>query len=297
LSTVEQAVRLLKLLEGRDWKILYALERFLPLQEDIPPERVSKQIGVHVDEVDYRLRKLEKAGLIKGGRRGYSLITTGLDAIALNALAKRRLISALGRPIGVGKESDVYEAFREDGSEYAVKFFRIGRISFRAVKRKRGYLTEEAERQWLLVNMQAAKTEYSALKKLHPLGVSVPRAVARERHTILMDKIRGVMLADCSELDDPRGVLLKILDNIRLAYVKGGVVNSDLSEYNVLYDGESVWLIDWPQAVDRSHVNSAALLDRDALNILRFFKRRFRLNYILEAVSFYIRGWSEVPGV
>jgi RIO kinase 2 len=295
MSTAEQAAKLVKQLEGKDWKILHTLERDLPSKKYTPPEKMTKSTGLHKEEITYRLNHLEKAGLVMRGRRGYTLVTAGMDAISLNALANRDLISALGKPIGVGKESDVYEAVTEAGVEYALKFYRIGRTSFRDVKRKRGYLSEESQHHWILMDIRAAKTEFNALRKLRDHGVSVPQVIAQERHAILMSKIEGVMLIDVSELDDPEGVLLKILENIRLAYLKGRVINSDLSEYNVIFDGKDVWLIDWPQAVDSSHVNSAQLLDRDTLNILKFFKRRFRLDYNLEAASFYVRGWREAP--
>jgi RIO kinase 2 len=141
--------------------------------------------------------------------------------------------------------------------------------------------------------MQVAKKEYDALKKLYPIGVSVPEAIARERHTVLMRRVEGLMLSDIAELDSPTKVLHDIMDNVRLAYTSGGMVNSDLSEYNVLCDGEKVWIIDWPQYVDKSHPNSSILLDRDLLNILRFFKKRFKIECKLESASFYVRGWSD----
>jgi RIO kinase 2 len=70
-------------------------------------------------------------------------------------------------------------------------------------------------------------------------------------------------------------------------------VNSDLSEYNVLYDEEKAWIIDWPQYIDKNHPNSSILLDRDLFNILRFFKKRFKVECKLESASFYVRGWSD----
>jgi RIO kinase 2 len=232
-------------------------------------------------------------GFIFSSTRGYSLVSSGLDAIALNAFAKRNLISALGKPIGMGKESDVIEAINDIGEAYAIKFYRIGRISFRAVRKKRKYVTTLSGHRWLIVNIQAAKKEYDALKRLCPIGVSVPEAIARERHAILMRKVEGSMLSDIKVLNSPVKVLHDIIDNIRLAYTLGGIVNSDLSEYNVLYDGNKIWIIDWPQYVDKNHPNSSILLDRDLSNILKFFKKRFKVECKLESASFYVRGWSD----
>ena len=59
------------------------------------------------------LRALLRAKLVHhdaSGVEGYRLTPLGYDFLALRALLARGAISAVGRQIGVGKESDVYEA-------------------------------------------------------------------------------------------------------------------------------------------------------------------------------------------
>ncbi len=290
---MDQVARSLARIESEDWAVLYNLEKLISSYEFIPIDQVIKASNLSKEEVEFRLSKLNEMNFVIRGARGYSLVSSGLDAIALNAFVKRNLISAIGKPIGMGKESDVVEAINSMGREYVIKFYRIGRISFRAVRKKRRYVTTFGGHHWLIVNIQAAKKEYDALKKLSPIGVSVPEAIARERHAILMKKIVGSMLSDIKVLDFPAKVLQDIIDNVKLAYTVGGIVNGDLSEYNILYDGEKVWIIDWPQYVDKDHPNSSILLDRDLLNILRFFNKRFKVDCKLESASFYVRGWSD----
>lgn len=45
----------------------------------------------------------------------------------------------VGQKVGVGKESDIYLAQTEAGEEVILKFHRLGRVSFRAVKNVRMY--------------------------------------------------------------------------------------------------------------------------------------------------------------
>lgn len=52
----------------------------------------------------------------------------------------RGAIVGMGRQIGVGKESDIFEVVNEEGVTMALKLHRLGRTSFRAVKNKRDYL-------------------------------------------------------------------------------------------------------------------------------------------------------------
>ncbi|MGQ9469869.1 MAG: serine/threonine-protein kinase RIO2 [Nitrososphaerales archaeon] len=293
MSSLEQAAKSLIKIEPKDWAVLHSLEKMLSSYEFIPVDQIVRISGLAKEEVEFRLDRLNEMNFIVSGGKGYSLVSAGLDAIALNGFVKRNLISALGKPIGMGKESDVIEATNDLGEEYAIKFYRIGRISFRAIRKKRRYTSTLTGHRWLMANIQAAKKEYDALRKLYPIGISVPEAIARERHAVLMEKVEGLMLSDITILDSPTKVLHDIIDNIKLAYTSGGIVNSDLSEYNVLYDGEKAWIIDWPQYVDKSHPNSSILLDRDLLNILRFFKKRFKVECKLESASFYVREWSD----
>jgi len=293
LSSLEQVAKSLTKIESKDRAVLHSLEKLISSYEIIPIDQIVRVSNLSKEEVEFRLDRLNEMKFIVSSGKGYSLVSAGLDAIALNAFVKKNLISALGKPIGMGKESDVIEAINDFGEEYAIKFYRIGRISFRAIRKKRRYASTLAGHRWLIVNTQVAKKEYDALKKLYPIGVSVPEAIARERHAVLMRKVEGLMLSDITTLNSPAKVLHDIIDNVRLAYTSGGMVNSDLSEYNVLCDGEKVWIIDWPQYVDKNHPNSSILLDRDLLNILKFFKKRFKVECKLESASFYVRGWSD----
>lgn len=294
-STTLEASKLVRELEPEDWRVLHALERSLDRAESLLVEQVSAVSGLHMDEASYRLKRLNSLGLVVRRGLGYSLIYIGLDVIALGALAKRGFLAGLGRQIGVGKESDVYEALREGGEPSALKFFRIGRVSFRDARRKRSYTKPEKHHHWLLVSIKAAEREFWALRRLYSIGVAVPEAVARERHAVLMSLLEGPRLVELKELDSPESTLLSILEGLRRAYVEAGVVNADLSEYNVLYDGSKPWIIDWPQAVPRSHPNSLNLLERDVGNILRFFNKRFGVECELKASLLYVTGSVSEP--
>lgn len=292
MSAAEVAAREVRTLTQEDWRVLHSLERGLPVYELVPLPYVVSASGLNAEEAEYRLGLLSRKKLVLGGHGRYALVAAGLDAIALHAFAKKNLLDGLGKPLGLGKESDVFEAIG-GGGEFAVKFFRIGRTSFRAARKKRGYASPLRQHQWLQTNILAAKREFQALVKLAPHGVSVPEAVSRERHAILMKRVEGALLSQWNGLERPAEVLKSILTNLRLAYTGGGLVNADLSEFNILYDGTQVYLIDWPQCVLTSHPNSGALLDRDILNILRFFRRRYKVDCGLEPASLFVRGWKD----
>lgn len=289
MSSAQQAARIVRELKGNDWKVLRALESSMRKGEFTPSTYLASESGLNEEEVKFRLDRLRGFGLVRHSPRGDSMVWAGYDALALKGFVERNLISGMGAPIGVGKESDVFETVSEKGGNFAIKFYRIGRISFRDTRRKRAYL-DSSQHQWLLVNSAAAKREFEALAKLYPLGVAVPHAIARERHAILMDKIEGVLLVNLIKIPKAASVLKKILANISKAYRDGGLINSDLSEFNVLSDGADVWLIDWPQTVDASHKNAENLLKRDVSNIVNFFKRRHDVSCDIDDALAYVKG-------
>ena len=145
---------------------------------------------------------------------------------------------------------------------YALKVYKIGRISFTSIRKKS--VRETAEfRSWMTANYDAARREYDALRRLEGLSQAFPKAVAYSRSTVLLEELSGVRLSQRPALEDPAGGLRAVLESIRTAYTKAGLVNADLSEYNVLTDGARFWLIDWPQAVAAEHPNGSELLIHD----------------------------------
>jgi RIO kinase 1 len=75
------------------------------------------------------------------------------------------------------------------------------------------------------------------------------------------------------KLDDPAGVAEIILGHVRTAYQKAELVHGDLSEFNVLMNGDEPVIIDVGQAVLLEHPLSGELLVRDMGNIARFFRK------------------------
>src|SRR4030042_1993172 len=74
-------------------------------------------------------------------------------------------IRAFAKSLGVGKEADVYDALSPDGKRIAIKFHRLGRISFRQTRRKRGYAREHSS--WLFQSHIAADREFQAMKLVY----------------------------------------------------------------------------------------------------------------------------------
>jgi RIO kinase 2 len=277
MSSAEVAAKVVKNLEPEDYKLLKVLASSLKQHESLTRKEITTYSKMHENIVDFRINRLHNMKLIGKNKGGFTLLMMGLDTVALKMLVDKDIIIAMGKPIGIGKESDVFEAITSSEQGRALKFFRIGRISFREVRRRRTFIGKEDIHQWLLVNIDAAKKEYNALNRLRHSGIRIPVLYYRAMHCVVMNRIDGLRLVNIHELEDPKITLQNILHDIGTAY-KYNMINSDLSEYNVLLDSKNnIWIIDWPQVVSRSHPNAADLIKRDVYNIVNFFNKRFDL--------------------
>ena len=292
MSSAEVAVKVFRQLESEDFRILNIIESAMSKREFVPIEQIQKYAKLPMDRIDFTLGNLNKLGLIyrtKGAYVGYTLNYAGYDCLAINTLVKAGVIDSFGQTLGVGKEADVYDALSSDGKRVAVKFHRLGRISFRQTRRKRGYIREHSS--WLFQSHVSAEKEFQAMQLVYKNGVSVPEPISQNRHVIAMGMIEGAELSKYKEIAKPEKILKEILRNVRKAYLKAHVIHADLSDYNIILkpDGH-ILIIDWPQYVTADHANAEELLERDIKNVLTFFNRKFNVKVAVEEACDYVTG-------
>jgi len=292
MSSAEVAVKVFKELESEDFRILNIIEAGMSKHEFVPIEQIQRYAKVPMDRIDFTLGKLNKLGLTyrtKETYNGHTLNYAGYDCLAINALVKAGAIVSFGQSLGVGKEADVYDALNSDCKRIAVKFHRLGRISFRQTRRKRGYTREHST--WLFQSHLAAEREFQAMKLVYENGVSVPEPISQNRHVIAMGMIEGAQLSKYRDIGKPEKVIKEIFRNLRNAYLKAHLIHADISEYNIILkpDGHLL-IIDWPQAVKTDHENAAELLERDIKNVLTYFSRKFNLKLAEKEACNYVIG-------
>lgn len=247
--------------------------------EYVPVEDSVRTSRLRPDEALFRLDKIHRMGLIyraKMARTGYVLNSSGYDCLALKAVLEGNHVASVGEKLGVGKESDVYAALSPEGEQIAIKFHRLGRSSFRQIRRSRRYLEERRHISWLYASRLAAEREFQALEKAFAAGVSVPRPRAQNRHLIVMGMIQGDSLYICDYLPDPLGFLSQIISNLKTCNL-AGVAHGDLSEYNIIVTPDiKPMIIDWPQYIARGDPGYLKTFEGDVRHILRFFSKRFK---------------------
>ncbi len=275
---VRNVAELLPELEPEDFYLLSGVEQGMRFSQWVKRGKLPSFSGLTPEEVDYRLERCLKRGLIEKKTiqyEGYSLQFEGYDALALRALVERETVAEFGAPLGVGKESDVYEV--RSYKPLALKYHREGYTNFREVHRERDYASENRHVSWLYTARKAAEREHGILEALYP-EVAVPRPIDQNRHAIVMEKMDGVELSR-AKLDDRQvgGVLELLVAELASAYERG-YVHADVSEYNVFVGEGGVTVFDWPQAVPTDHENAREFLERDVTNLVNYFDRKYPRN-------------------
>jgi RIO kinase 2 len=261
-------------LEPEDFYLLSGLEHGMRFSQWVDRDRLTEFARLDGEEVDYRLDRCEDRGLVERQTiqyQGFRLTFEGYDSLALRTFAERDTIEGFGAPLGVGKESDVYEV--RSFKPLALKFHREGYTNFREVQKEREYTADNQHVSWFYTARKAAEREYEVLEALYP-QVEVPRPVDHNRHAIVMEQLGGVELSRAGlEESQVVGVLDLVLDEIAGAY-RAGYVHADMSEYNVAVASDGITVFDWPQAVGTDHENAKELLRRDLGNLVGYFERK-----------------------
>ena len=242
-----------------------------------------------MEETLFRLNKVHKLDLIIRDSSKYEIAYTlnskAYDILALHTLVERNVISQLGPLIGKGKESDVYSGMDDDENIFALKFYRMGRTSFRSIKKYRDILGDRSHFSWLYVNRLAAKREFEALEKVYDLKLNTPKPIAYNRHVIVMSYLRGKELVYYKSIKNPRKIFNRIIKQMKTIFQKVNMIHGDLGEFNIVLDERgNILIIDWLQWVSREHPNSQKMLRRDIENVCNYFKRKFNIESNLEEI-------------
>ena len=273
---------LLRWMDEEDFRVMAAVELASRNHEIAPAMLVEKIAGLKAGGAGKRLRWLLKHNFLLHDCKyydGYRMNYMAYDYLAMRTFVKRGTMSHVGNKVGVGKESDVFVVANEDDREMIMKLQRLGRTSFRTVKKNRDYKNGRAMRgeSWFYLSRLAAMKEYSFMVALRAEGFPVPEPIDQNRHVVLMSKVDGHTLTNVRELAQPYKVFKEAIDLI-IRFAEYGLIHGDFNEFNLMItEDEELVVIDFPQMTSTSHPNAKLYFDRDVKCIHDFFRRRFKV--------------------
>lgn len=251
----------MRTMNRQDYRVLEAVEKGMENRALVPVGIIATIANLRHGGCHKIISSLHRDNLLSHdqscGYDGYRLTNSGYDILALWNLKQRGVISALGDQIGVGKESDVYIAASPAGKQLVLKFHRLGRTSFRDVKKKRDYFminsvktgktgkygtvysSKDQPNSWLFLSKISALKEYTFMKALFDVGYPTPRPITHNRHIVAMGLIRGVPLYQLHRnkvsADQAESIFEQAMD-ICKQLARNGLVHCDLNEFNLLVD-------------------------------------------------------------
>lgn len=236
----------MRTMHSKDFQVLEAVEKGMKDHALVPLALVTatanlRNGGTHKIMATLLRDKLLSHETKRNAYDGYRITNAGYDILALHHLKSRGVIAAMGQRVGTGKESDIYIAADPQGRQIILKIHRLGRTSFRNVKKKRDYFgkaTQQAH-SWLFLSRLSALKEYAFMKALHNVQYPTPTPLAHNRHIVAMSLVRGMPLYQIMpkqvSVEQAADIYQQALE-LASRLAQHGLVHCDLNEFNLLVD-------------------------------------------------------------
>lgn len=227
----------------------------------------------------------------KADRATSELVLDQRTRMILLQMINRGVVSEIHGAISTGKEANVYGGVLhpEDGSEPVQRAIKVYKTAILVFKDREKYITGEhrfkagAEKgnNRKMVKLWAEK-EFRNLRRIHNAGIPCPEPISLKLHVMVMSflgdrkgwaypRLRDAGVASDDEWKD---LYIQLLGIMRRLYQVCRLVHADLSEYNILYHNQRLYIIDVSQSVEHDHPRSLEFLRMDIKNVGDFFRRQ-----------------------
>ena len=215
--------------------------------------------------------------------------------ILLQAI-NQNIVSEIYGCVSTGKEANVYHAVTASEDERdptihhrAIKIYKTSILSFKnRMKyvegdfRYQGGYNKSSNRGMV---RQWAEKEMRNLRRIHAAGIPCPEPIHLRLHVLVMGflgdrkgipapRLKDVVLEGDDVPQRWHALYVQLLGYMRQLYQQCRLVHADLSEYNVLYHQDKLYLIDVSQSVEHDHPESLNFLRSDIKNVNEFFGRQ-----------------------
>lgn len=228
------------------------------------------------------------------------------------------IVSEINGCLSTGKEANVYGAIYipepQDAQEPTIihRAIKVYKTSILIFKDRDRYVTGEhrfkagynKRNNRAMVKLWAEK-EFRNLKRLYLAKIPCPEPVYLRSHVLVMGflgdkdgwpapRLRDVKLQGDNIDEQWRRLYLQAFGLMRQMYQTCKLVHADLSDYNILYHQNRLFIIDVSQSVEHDHPRSLEFLRLDIKNVTDFFRRR-NVNVLSEQSLFNFILSSEQP--
>lgn len=159
--------------------------------------------------------------------------------------------------------------FKNTGAYLMGKFYRRP-SQRRAVAKNNKFAKKLKHENWV-------KREFFMLQKLFDSGANIPKPILQIDDAIFMELLgdKNIVAPRLCDIELEKSEAKKAFDSVLKSvetFWDFGIVHADLSEFNILWWKSKPYIIDFPQSIDRrTHPNPKEILDRDLVNIVKYF--------------------------
>ncbi|ELU06450.1 hypothetical protein CAPTEDRAFT_164369 [Capitella teleta] len=199
-------------------------------------------------------------------------------------MLSRQIISEVNGCISTGKEANVYHATTQNNQHRAIKVYKTSILVFKdrdkyvsgEFRFRHGYCKHNPRK---MVRTWAEK-EMRNLTRIYQSGMNCPEPIFLRSHVLVMaflgndgwpaPKLKDV---EFDEVEADR-LYLQCIKMIRRMYHECHLVHADLSEFNILYHENSLYIIDVSQSVEHDHPHALEFLRKDCTNVTDYFAKK-----------------------
>ena len=268
----------------------------------------SKTVNLLSHSVANRVTQLQEMELSKTaktqGRDDRATSEQVMDPrtrMILFKLLSRGFLETIDGCLSTGKEANVYYAKAgnkqqqqqqsselAEVTEFAIKIYKTSILVFKDRDRyvsgehrwKRGYCKSNPRK---MVKVWAEK-EMRNYKRIYGAGIPTPCPILLKGHVLVMEFLGregwpSPRLKDATLSDKRlREAYVQCILILRHLYQKCKLVHGDLSEYNLLWHNEQIYVIDVSQSVETDHPSAIDFLRKDIANVNDYFRKVGNLN-------------------
>ena len=232
------------------------------------------------------MSKIKMQSVDKSDRATSEQVMDPRTRMILFKMINKGLLMEINGCISTGKEANVYHAVTEAGEHRAIKIYKTSILVFKDRDRyvsgeyrfRQGYSKHNPRK---MVKVWAEK-ELRNLKRLQQANIPCPEALLLKDHVLLMTFLGTKhgwaypRLKDVTglEKEDYERLYRQTVGYMRILFHRCRLVHADLSEFNMLYGNNTLYIIDVSQSVEHDHPNNLEFLRMDIVNVTDFFRRK-----------------------
>lgn len=249
-----------------------------------------------------RKRPKREDKVVKADSRLEEQVFDRQTLFAIAKLMKDGHFETLDYPVAKGKEANLFCATAAGGGKVAVKIYRMDTSNF---IRMHDYIDGDprfaaTSRKRFETIIAWTRKEYSNLKAFHEAGIKVPRPLAFLRNIVVMEFFGegNIAFSTLDQLgsENPQKDYDFLLTQVKKIY-QLGFVHSDFSPYNILVTDDGLKILDCAQAVLLAHPRANEFLERDVLNLVKYFRKQGAKADFEEAMKYIKDGKPVLRGL